>query len=240
MKINNTYTAFPFSIKNSLGLILLYSPVIPVLFFSPLLIAKLFGYSLAQQIGVTTSNFIALVLLSQVVAAVILYLIVARRLKAKKVPWSSLGLRKFNAWRALAYIAGWPLVIVAAGIMITIVTSLAGIAPPDNSSAASGILYSSNVLLGLVLAALFAPLIEEILFRGMLFSAFSARYGYGYGIVLSSLVFAVIHLNPLQMLTGIILGPYLCWMYKRLNSIYPGMVLHALHNATVTILFFMR
>ncbi len=240
MKNRPNQPTFPFTIKSCLGLILLYSPVIPVLFFSPLLIAKFFGYYLALRIGITKSNFIAYVILSQVVSAIILYWIIVRRLKLTRTSWTTLGLRKFGGWRAIKYIAGWPLVIIAISILILVVTSLFGVTPPDNSKNAATNLLSGKLLLGLVLVSLMAPLIEEILFRGMLFTAVSAKYSYSYGIALSSLIFAVIHLNPLQMITALIFGPYLCWMYRRLNSIYPGMLLHALHNAAVTLLFFSR
>lgn len=241
MKKSGTAPVFPFTVKYCLGLVLLYSPVIPILFFSPFLVAKLlFDYPLARNVGLTSSNFIAWVIAAQVFASVVLYLVISRRLKATNTPWSSLGLRRFNVWRAVKYIAGWPLVLVAAGIIILIVTSVLGLKPPDNAKDTADSFLSGNLFLGVVLASLIAPLIEEIIFRGMLFSAISAKYSYGYGIALSTLVFSVIHLNPLQMLTAIILGTYLCWMYKKLNSIYPGMILHALHNGAVTLLFFSR
>jgi len=147
--------------------------------------------------------------------------------------WSKLGLRRFPYRRAAKYIAAWPIVLIGCFIPIILILNFLHIAPGEGHQKTSAI-FSGGLMPGLLLASVFVPVIEEILFRGMLYPSLANRYGMTAGLALSSLIFAVVHINPIQMLTAIILGPYLCWMYRRLGSIVPGMVLHALHNGALT------
>jgi membrane protease YdiL (CAAX protease family) len=89
--------------------------------------------------------------------------------------------------------------------------------------------------------SIFAPLTEELLFRGFTFSLVGRRWGVILGILISSLSFGLAHLQPNIVLVTAILGVYLCWMYLKTKSLVPGIVLHMLNNATaVTILLLNR
>ena len=125
--------------------------------------------------------------------------------------------------------------IVAAAVFVASLVSATG-AQPNDTSLEPHAQLTGGVAASLVVASLIAPVFEEVLFRGMLFSSLNKRYGYKVGLVLSSLVFGFVHLNPAQIVTTLVLGPYLCIMYRKLGSIVPGMILHSLHNAAVTLL----
>ena len=83
-----------------------------------------------------------------------------------------------------------------------------------------------------IVGAIFAPLVEEIFFRGFLFQGFRVRYGWKPAILLSSAVFAVAHLDPVVLIPTFILGCLLAYMYHRSNSIWPGIILHFLVNSS--------
>lgn len=82
-----------------------------------------------------------------------------------------------------------------------------------------------------IVGAVFAPLVEEIFFRGFLFQGFRARYGWVAGMLLSAGVFAVAHLDLVVLIPTFILGCLLAYVYHRSNSIWPGIILHFLVNS---------
>jgi membrane protease YdiL (CAAX protease family) len=76
-----------------------------------------------------------------------------------------------------------------------------------------------------------APLVEETFFRGFLFQGFRQRYGWASAMLVSSLIFAVAHLDLVALIPTFILGCVLAYMYHRSNSVWPGAILHFLVNA---------
>ena len=82
-----------------------------------------------------------------------------------------------------------------------------------------------------IVGAVFAPLVEEIFFRGFLFQGFRARYGWPVGMLLSSAIFAAAHLDLVALIPTFILGNVLAYVYHRSNSVWPGIFLHFLVNA---------
>ena len=82
-----------------------------------------------------------------------------------------------------------------------------------------------------IVGAIFAPLVEEIFFRGFLFQGFRERYGWVTGMLLSAAVFAVAHLDLVVLIPTFILGCLLAYVFHRSNSIWPGVILHFLVNS---------
>ena len=83
-----------------------------------------------------------------------------------------------------------------------------------------------------IVGAVFAPLVEEIFFRGFLFQGFRARYGWTTAMLLSAAVFAVAHLDFVVLIPTFILGCLLAYVYHRSNSIWPSIILHFLVNSS--------
>jgi ABC-2 type transport system permease protein/sodium transport system permease protein len=80
--------------------------------------------------------------------------------------------------------------------------------------------------------------IEELFFRGYLFSALRSKVGQAATIITSAVLFGLFHfvtqfdrLVP-STLMGLLLG-WLCWQTR---SVLPGMALHATYNATYILL----
>ena len=82
-----------------------------------------------------------------------------------------------------------------------------------------------------IVGTIFAPVVEEIFFRGFLFQGFRQKYGWIKGGLLSAAVFAIGHLDPVALIPTFILGLLLAYMYHRSNSVWPGIILHFLVNA---------
>ncbi|HSN20653.1 MAG TPA: CPBP family intramembrane glutamic endopeptidase, partial [Usitatibacter sp.] len=77
-------------------------------------------------------------------------------------------------------------------------------------------------------AGLFAPFIEELVFRGYLQNLWQRRWGLWPGVLLSALAFGAVHLQYGVFAT--IAGVFLSLVYLKYRSLWPGTLLHALYN----------
>jgi membrane protease YdiL (CAAX protease family) len=87
--------------------------------------------------------------------------------------------------------------------------------------------------LSLVVAA---PVVEEILFRLVLFAGFSAVYGPVRGAIFSSAIFAAYHLNVWMFPSHFFFGIVAAFLYLRTRSLLPSIVFHSSWNALVAII----
>lgn len=79
-------------------------------------------------------------------------------------------------------------------------------------------------------AVVVAPVIEELLFRGVLFAGLAKRWPVWLAAVVSSLAFAVLHGQVNVGIYTFILGFLLSWLYVRSGSLYPGILVHFINN----------
>ena len=78
---------------------------------------------------------------------------------------------------------------------------------------------------------------EELTFRGLLFEGLRQRWGLAAGAVLSAAVFALSHNTlPGGFLQLWTLGFIFALVYHRRGSIFPNILMHAIHNGLVTLL----
>ena len=82
-----------------------------------------------------------------------------------------------------------------------------------------------------IVGAVFAPLVEEIFFRGFLFQGFRERYGWITAMLISAAIFAIAHLDLVVLIPTFILGCLLAYVFHRSDSIWPGIILHFLVNS---------
>jgi membrane protease YdiL (CAAX protease family) len=72
--------------------------------------------------------------------------------------------------------------------------------------------------------------VEEFWCRGLLGRGLCARYGVAAGVVLTSFLFAALHLDPSQLLIFFLMGAYLHFVYLASRSIWVPVLLHLLNN----------
>lgn len=78
-----------------------------------------------------------------------------------------------------------------------------------------------------------APIVEEILFRGIIMHGLMRNYRAWYAVFLSGLLFSLFHLNPWQMTYTFFLGLLLGWLMVRTRSLPLTILVHALNNLIV-------
>ncbi len=81
--------------------------------------------------------------------------------------------------------------------------------------------------------AVIAPIIEELIFRGLILQGFRRNYNGFVAVFMSALLFALFHLNPWQFPATFILGLLLGWLVVRTNSLFLAILGHSINNAMV-------
>ena len=76
---------------------------------------------------------------------------------------------------------------------------------------------------------------EELFFRGLILDGFTRNYTKRKAILISALLFGLIHLNPWQFLTAFIVGLIAAWICIETNSILLCMFIHFFNNTLFTI-----
>ncbi len=91
---------------------------------------------------------------------------------------------------------------------------------------------------GYLAIGLLAPLAEELVFRGAILKVLlNSRLSVVNAIVVSALLFALVHANPAQMPYAFLIGLLLGWMYWRTGSILPGMAYHWVNNSVAYVMY---
>jgi len=152
------------------------------------------------------------------------------------VEW--LGLRPLpGAWRPLSLV-----VLAALAVGFLVEWGLGKVAEPLDLSSHWTEWFDEDLIWGgaavvavsLVEYVLFAPLFEELVFRGLLFATLRRRFGFWLSATLSAAIFALAHGYGLLGFASVIFSGLLwAWVYEKTGSLLPGMVAHALNNLMV-------
>jgi membrane protease YdiL (CAAX protease family) len=161
--------------------------------------------------------------------AELLYLVpVVVILRRYRAPWRLLGFSSFSG-SAMAVGCGLMVVTYAAILIHNVTLMLLGV--PTQGESLMGLLDSTSMAIGIALASvLVAPFVEEVFFRGFLFQGLRRAYGWNRAALISSLIFGALHLQLAALIPTFLLGYALAIVFHRSNSIWPGIILHALVN----------
>ena len=75
-----------------------------------------------------------------------------------------------------------------------------------------------------------APLVEEVFFRGFIFTGLREKYGWITAAFVSAFLFSAVHLQPIAMPPIFLLGLVFAYLYQRTESIWPGVIMHLATN----------
>ena len=152
--------------------------------------------------------------------------------------WQDLGVRPADdRWKRLAVglgVAATPLAFAAALGLRRILD----LDPPGtNIFAPAGFSWlgaGTIVLYGGILV----PILEELFFRGMVFSWLRNRFAAAIAIPLSALAFAVVHWQLEVMVVAFAMGCALAWLYEKSRSVLPCILMHQTFNVAQLVLVY--
>jgi CAAX protease family protein len=153
---------------------------------------------------------------------------------------AAFGLRpRPDGWRAWLLAAT---ALVAAGIVIDLGLGLFGerfgLAAHWSEWFDADLAWGSPaaVTVTLVGSILFAPVFEELIFRGVLYGTLRTRLAWPLAALGSALIFALAHgYGAAGFLSVFLSGVLWAWVYERTGSLLPSMAAHVMNNAAVAI-----
>ncbi len=136
----------------------------------------------------------------------------------------------FRAVRPVLYLP-LAVMLIGFGILASELDNLTrAVAPMPEQVAAAFEKIAKGGVASLITVIAVAPITEELFFRGIILQGFLARYGVQTALVVSALIFGLVHLNPYQFFSAFILGMVLGWVFLRTRSLWPCLAGHAIFN----------
>lgn len=195
--------------------------------------------------GLTAATFVVAALSTDITLFGFVYL---RLVMPGAVTWTELGFRPVRVDYALR-------VGLAAGLFGLVVIDIVGTLlsqvglRPNQLEQFQFVLTEGPLAFAalLIAAGVVAPVVEELFFRGFLFGLYRRQKSLWQAYLISALLFTVLHNDPSRMnvpqMVGLSIGIcmlalMLAWVYQRTGSLYPGILAHAVNNATGLILFY--
>ncbi|MDF3820781.1 type II CAAX endopeptidase family protein [Leptospira sp. 96542] len=81
-----------------------------------------------------------------------------------------------------------------------------------------------------------APFTEEFFFRGFILAGLLRNYSAKVAILTSAILFALIHINPSQMIGALLIGLFIGYVFYKTKNIFYAMAMHSFYNGLLYIL----
>ena len=80
-------------------------------------------------------------------------------------------------------------------------------------------IFNANPILAFISVAILAPIVEEIIFRGIIFNEADKYKGGAFPIIISALLFGLAHMQPIQIVYAFIVGLIFGFVYSKTHSL---------------------
>lgn len=91
----------------------------------------------------------------------------------------------------------------------------------------SGVIYSGPIWIQAVTIAVAAPILEEFLYRGLLYRRLRAYLRPLPCTLISAFVFGIMHGNAVQFVYAFILGIFMAYIYEKFKTVWASVIFHA-------------
>ena len=166
---------------------------------------------------------------SFIVALIMILSLMKNDLKEEKLK-HPLSIGQIIGWSVAGLFLAW----IAQAIAVTIEMQLFGIDPASENTEVIVDFTRSNILF-ILIPAIIAPILEEIIFRKILFGTFYKKMNFFIAALLSSLIFAVLHLDFTHLLIYATMGFVFAFLYVQTKRIIVPIIVHMAIN-TIAVL----
>lgn len=129
------------------------------------------------------------------------------------------------------------LLVIAAGILYNfILTNTPLIGLSEGYVQANRTLYDGSVMVKLLVNGMAIPVLEELVYRGIVLGQLRLWYAEGTAVVISSFLFGLMHFNIVQFAYGFLVGCIIGHVYIRTSRLWVVMAAHGLTNAIVILM----
>jgi len=128
--------------------------------------------------------------------------------------------------------AGWRPIVLGSvvALVISVAVTQLGIEPEGMKQAMEIAREPAMFAASLFVMAVLAPLVEEMVFRGLLYGWIAGRWGTLAAWIVSSVLFAAAHVELAHVVLVFPLGLWFGWLRRRTDSLWPSLVAHMINN----------
>ena len=165
------------------------------------------------------------------------WLLIVRR---RAVSLAEVGFR-WKGWGSiLLMIPATIVAFIGTTIALWLTQSVVGdVATAEDQLAIENEVLGPTDLIWLLLGvAVLGPIVEELLFRGILYQYLRSKRSVVFSVIVSSIAFSVTHFIPTLLPSLFVMGIFLALAMQIWDSIYPAIALHMLYNGTVVVLLY--
>lgn len=121
--------------------------------------------------------------------------------------------------------------------VLRLVRELAGeeILPSVNNVILQIATTPGRAVLSVLVLGVLAPLVEELVFRGLLYGYVDGRFGATAALILSTLLFGLAHVEPIHIAVVLPIGLLIGWIRMRTGSLLPAITAHVANNTVAVI-----
>jgi membrane protease YdiL (CAAX protease family) len=182
-----------------------------------------FGQALAW--GMLAAQFISLGLIA---------LVLPRRIGSD---WKrQLGVHRPHWLHVLLVLLILPGFMVLPDLVQTVVDSVTGLKPQPMAKVLNSVFAQFPWPLTILAVGIGPGVVEELWCRGFLGRGLCSRYGLVAGVILTSSLFALMHVEPRLLPVIVLMGAYLHFTYLATRSIWVPILLHAMNNGFAVLL----
>jgi|GEM_PF-3569187 len=195
--------------------------------------------SVSELLGISTNtlSLIAEYIATGIILTIVYFLIIRRR----HLDWRKFGFLPVKFWTTL----GW----VTLGFIVTFIIWMA-VTPififflpqidltESQEIFQSGMSITAQVLM-IVYAVIVGPFVEEVVFRGVVLTSTSNRFGLVMGVIISTGIWSILHFQANIIIFTMIFGVVLSYMYFRTQSLWTCYLTHVLKNLIAVIALYL-
>ncbi|MBP1586267.1 MAG: CPBP family intramembrane metalloprotease [Lachnospiraceae bacterium] len=149
---------------------------------------------------------------------------------------STLFVRELKPLKALGFFAFGYASATAVSAFLTLMPRF--FLTTDYSNASRTMDFGRDLIFSMLTLLVLAPVVEEIIFRGHMLNTLLEHIAEKTAILISSIVFALMHGNPVWVLYSFLLGMILAKTSMKEDNIAYGVVLHVGFNLTAAVNYF--
>lgn len=126
--------------------------------------------------------------------------------------------------------------VAAAGVLLNLLFTRLGLLSDPSFQQANQSLTDGSLWVKILCTAVLTPLLEEILYRGIVFDALLPVTGTAWAVLLSSLLFGGMHFNMVQFVYAFLIAILLSIFYRKSGKLSVPILGHGLTNLLVIFL----
>src|SRR5262249_3210165 len=151
-----------------------------------------------------------------------------------------LGVRRPATLHVFLIVLLLPGFLILPNLVQEVVTRVTGLRQPVSIEALNGVFRQVSWFVTLLAVGLGPGVVEEVWCRGFLGRGLCARYGLVAGVILTSVFFGLLHMDPAYAIVTAMMGAFLYFVYLGARSIWVPILLHTLNNSVAVLASLLR